>query len=112
MSPSAGSSGRYQLLMGPWYHLTASSQDFDPTMLAWFDRWLKNEPTGIDQTTTPAHLYLLGSNKYVDQTQWPPPGLPPTTWYRRAGPSASGAPSPNHGALRSTRPPRPGGPGQ
>src|SRR5690349_15209650 len=85
MSPSVSSSGRYQLQMGPWYHLTASSQDFDPTMLAWFDRWLKNEPSGIDQNTTHAHLYLLGANKTVDETQWPPPGLKPTTWYLGAG---------------------------
>jgi putative CocE/NonD family hydrolase len=104
MSPSVASSGRYQLQMGPWYHLTASSQDFDPTMLAWFDRWLKNEPTGIDQTKTPAHLYLLGANKYVDQTQWPPPGLKPTTWYFSAGPSGSGAPSQNDGTLTQTAP--------
>ena len=104
MSPASPSSGRYQLLMGPWYHLTASSQDFDPTMLAWFDRWLKNEPTGIDQTKAPAHLYLLGANKYVDQTQWPPGGLHPTTWYLNAGPSGSGGPSQNDGTLTQTAP--------
>jgi uncharacterized protein len=104
MSPSSPSSGRYQLLMGPWYHLTASSQDFDPTMLAWFDRWLKDEPTGIDQTTTPAHLYLLGADKYVNVTRWPPPGLQPTTWYLGAGPSGSGAPSQNDGTLTQTAP--------
>jgi putative CocE/NonD family hydrolase len=97
-------SGRYQLLMGPWYHLTASSQDFDPLMLAWFDRWLKNEATGIDQTTTPAHLYLLGANENVDQTQWPPAGLKPTTWYLGPGPSGSGAPSQNDGTLTSSAP--------
>lgn len=104
MSPSVSPSGRYQLMMGPWYHLTASSQDFDPVMLAWFDRWLKAEPTGIDQTSTPAHLYLLGANKYVDQAQWPPASLRPTTWYLGAGPSGSGAPSQNDGTLTQTAP--------
>ena len=104
MSPTTAPSGRYQLLMGPWYHLTAATQDFDPVMLAWFDRWLKNEATGIDQTSTPAHLYLLGANKYVDQTQWPPPGLKPTTWYLGAGPSGSGASSQNDGSLTQTAP--------
>jgi uncharacterized protein len=92
-----------QLQMGPWYHLTASSQDFDPTMLTWFDRWLKNEPTGIDQTTTPAHLYLLGADKHVDESQ-PPAGLKPTTWYFGAGPSGSGASSQNDGTLTQTAP--------
>ena len=109
MSPSQTPSGRYQLMMGPWYHLTAASQDFDPTMLAWFDRWLKNEPTGIDQTSTPAHLYLLGANKYVDQSEWPPAALKPTTWYLGAGPSGSGAPSQNDGALSQTAPTAPTG---
>jgi len=104
MSPSQTPSGRYQLLMGPWYHLNGATQDFDPTMLAWFDRWLKDEPTGIDQTTTPAHLYLLGANKYVDQTQWPPAALQPTTWYFGAGPSGSGAPSQNDGTLTRSAP--------
>jgi uncharacterized protein len=56
MTSSQTPSGRYQLLMGPWYHLTGASQDFDPTMLAWFDRWLKNEPTGSDQ------VLWLGAN--------------------------------------------------
>jgi putative CocE/NonD family hydrolase len=73
-------------------------------MLAWFDRWLKGEPTGIDQTKTPAHLYLLGANKYVDQTQWPPPALKPATWYLGPDPSGSGAPSQNDGALSATAP--------
>jgi putative CocE/NonD family hydrolase len=104
MSPGSSASGRYQLLMGPWYHLTAAGQDFDPLMLAWFDRWLKGEATGIDQTSTPAHLYLLGANKYVDRASWPPPGLRPTTWYLGAGPSGSGAPSQNDGTLTSSPP--------
>lgn len=102
MSPSQPSSGRYQLTMGPWYHLTAAGQNFDPLQLAWFDRWLKGEPTGIDQTNTPAHLYLLGANRYVDQAHWPPASLHPTTWYLGAGPSGSGAPSQNDGTLTST----------
>jgi uncharacterized protein len=81
MSPTVAPSGRYQLLMGPWYHLTAAGQDFDPLMLAWFDRWLKGEPTGIDNAQAPAHLYLLGAGRYVDEAQWPPASLHPTTWY-------------------------------
>jgi putative CocE/NonD family hydrolase len=109
MSPSSPSSGRYQLLMGPWYHLTASSQNFDSLMLAWFDRWLKGKATGIDQTKTPAHLYLLGANRYVDQAQWPPAALQPTTWYLGPGPSGSGAPSQNDGTLTQTAPTDAGG---
>ena len=43
--------GRYQLLMGPWYHVTAGDGiDMDRLQLPWFDRWLKGIDTGIDQT--------------------------------------------------------------
>jgi len=104
MSSSHPSSGRYQLRMGPWYHLTAATQNFDALQLAWFDRWLKDEQTGIDRTRTPAHLYLLGANRYLEQTQWPPASLRPTTWYLGSGPSGSGAPSQNDGVLTRTAP--------
>jgi putative CocE/NonD family hydrolase len=109
MSPASSSSGRYQLTMGPWYHLTAAGQNFDSLMLRWFDRWLRNEPTGIDKTRTPAHLYLLGANRYVDQSQWPPASLHPSTWYLGGGPSGSGAPSQNDGTLSQTVPTKPAG---
>jgi putative CocE/NonD family hydrolase len=104
MSQSEPSSPRYQLTMGPWYHLTAAGQDFDPLMLRWFDRWLKREPTGIDRTNTPAHLYLLGANRYVNQTSWPPASLHPTTWYLGAGRTGSAPLSQNDGVLTSTAP--------
>jgi putative CocE/NonD family hydrolase len=104
MSPSRASSGRYQLLMGPWYHLTAAGQNFDTLMLQWFDRWLKGQRTGIDRTKTPAHLYLIGANRYVNQSQWPPASLHPTTWYLGGGPSGSGAPSQNDGSLTQSAP--------
>lgn len=103
------SSSRYQLMMGPWYHLTAATQDFDPTMLAWFDHWLKGEQTGITRTRTPAHLYLLGANRYVNETQWPPRSLRPTTWYLGPGRSGSAPTSQNDGTLSSTRPSTGGG---
>jgi uncharacterized protein len=109
MSPSDTPSGRYQLTMGPWYHLTAADQNFDPLMLSWFDRWLKGEHTGIDKTQTPAHLYLLGANRYVDQSQWPPASLHPQTWYLGAGRSGSAPLSQNDGTLSQTAPTAPSG---
>jgi putative CocE/NonD family hydrolase len=104
MSPAHQSSSRYQLKMGPWYHLTAATQDFDPTMLAWFDHWLKGERTGITHTRTPAHLYLLGANRYVNETQWPPRSLRPTTWYLGAGRSGTAPTSQNDGTLALRHP--------
>jgi putative CocE/NonD family hydrolase len=104
MSTSRPSSSRYQLLMGPWYHLTAAGQDFDSLMLRWFDRWLKGKQTAIDRTRTPAHLYLLGANRYIDQTQWPPASLHPTTWYLGAGRAGNAPLSQNDGTLVSIAP--------
>ena len=58
MSPRQRPTGRYQLLQGPWYHLDAGiGLDIYKIELAWFDRWLKDEPTGIENTTTPLHVY-------------------------------------------------------
>ncbi len=104
MSAARSSSSRYQVKMGPWYHLTAATQDFDPTMLAWFSHWLKGQHTGITHTRTPAHLYLLGANRYVNETQWPPKSLRPTTWYLGPGRTGSASVSQNDGALSRTRP--------
>jgi putative CocE/NonD family hydrolase len=109
MSTAVAASGRYQLTMGPWYHLTAAGQDFDPVMLKWFDRWLKGEQTGIDRTRTPAHLYLLGAGRYVDQAQWPPPSLHPSTWYLGPGRTGSAPLSQNDGTLTPSAPSTPAG---
>ncbi len=78
--------GRYQLLYGPWYHLTAGTDyDIYALELRWFDRWLKNEPTGIERTKTPLHLYQLGSNRWTNASRWPISSTRPTTLYLGAG---------------------------
>jgi putative CocE/NonD family hydrolase len=105
MSADQPVSGRYQLLQGPWYHLDAGTNfDVYRVELAWFDRWLKGEATGIDQTSTPLHLYMLGANRWVDASRYPLPQATPHTYYLAGGPSASGAPSQNDGALVSSGP--------
>ncbi|MEA2496793.1 MAG: uncharacterized protein QOJ29_4704 [Thermoleophilaceae bacterium] len=78
--------GRYQLLQGPWYHLTAGTGvDTYKIELAWFERWLKDVPTGIDKTTTPLHVYELGGNRWADTTRYPFQEAKPTTLYLDAG---------------------------
>ena len=97
--------GRYQLLMGPWYHLTAGNEfDTYGLQLAWFDRWLKGEQTGIENTTTPLHLYELGANRWVDASRYPLSETQPQPYYLAGGPSGSGAPSQNDGRLTPARP--------
>jgi len=92
-------SGRYQLLMGPWYHVTAGEGiDMNRLELAWFDRWLKGQATGIEQTKTPLHLYQLGSGKWLDASRYPFENATPKTYYLGAGK-----------ALRPTKPGAAGG---
>jgi hypothetical protein len=86
MKPGQQASGRYQLMMGPWYHVTAGEGiDMNRLELAWFDRWLKGRPTGIDQTKTPLHLYQLGTGKWLDASRYPVEGATPKTYYLRPG---------------------------
>jgi hypothetical protein len=78
--------GRYQLLQGPWYHLTAGTGvDIYKIELAWFDRWLKGERTGIEQTKTPLHVYEAGGNRWVNTSRYPFAETTPTTMYFGAG---------------------------
>jgi putative CocE/NonD family hydrolase len=86
MLPHQRVTGRYQLLYGPWYHLTAGDgYDIYALELRWFDRWLKGERTGIEQTRTPLHLYELEANRWVDAARWPVPQARPTTLYLGPG---------------------------
>ena len=80
--------GRYQLMMGPWFHVTAGEGiDMNRLELAWFDRWLKGQATGIDQTKTPLHLYQLGSGNWLDASRYPLEGVTPRPYYLGAGKS-------------------------
>ncbi len=43
MKPNQKTTGRYQLIDGPWEHINGSSVDVNPLELEWFDTWLKGE---------------------------------------------------------------------
>ena len=60
--------GRYQIVIGPWMH----GQGLDDSIqLEWYDTWLKGQDTGIDDTTTPMHLFELQSQRWVNATTYP-----------------------------------------
>ncbi|MFI9503131.1 CocE/NonD family hydrolase [Nocardia sp. NPDC052566] len=66
MAPGQRADGRFQLLMGPWYHVglgvgPGSRLDTGMITLAWFDRWLKDIDNGIDKTDTPLHVIDPGN---------------------------------------------------
>jgi len=92
MTSDQAVTGRYQLLMGPWYHLTAGAGiNLDVLELEWFDTWLKHEPTGMAQTTTPLHLNVLGTSRYVDLSRWPADGAGASTLWLGPGGTLSPA---------------------
>jgi uncharacterized protein len=98
MLPGQRTSGRYQLIDGPWEHLNGSSVDVDPLELEWFDTWLKHEHTGMAHTPTPLHYYDLGSGQFDETSTYPFTAATPTRLYFGAGdtltpsaPSAIGA---------------------
>jgi uncharacterized protein len=102
MLPGQRTTGRYQLIVGPWEHLNGSSVDVDPLELEWFDTWLKGERTGMARTPTPLHYYDLGSGKFTETSTYPFTGATASRLYFGAGgtltpsapPAATSAPSP------------------
>ncbi len=85
--------GRYQLLMKPEYHVTIDNgePDLDLLQLAWFDRWLKGEKTGIEQTKRPLHIVEPDGTRR-EAARFPLPSAPVRTFYLRrvlAGPLAA-----------------------
>ncbi len=77
--------GRYQLIDGPWEHINGSSVDVDPLELEWFDTWLKHEHTGMAHTPTPLHYYDLGTGRFDETTTYPFTGATPTRLFLQAG---------------------------
>jgi uncharacterized protein len=85
MRANQKTTGRYQLIVGPWEHLNGSSVDVDPLELEWFDTWLKGERTGMARTKTPLHYYDLGTGQFDETSTYPFTGATPTRFYLGAG---------------------------
>jgi putative CocE/NonD family hydrolase len=87
MTPSQAVTPRYQLIQGPWYHVTAGiglnyhGLDMNGVELAWFDHWLKGADTGITDTNQPLHLEDLASGAYFDASRYPLNQAAPTTYF-------------------------------
>jgi putative CocE/NonD family hydrolase len=81
--------GRYQLIDGPWEHLNGSSVDVDPLELEWFDTWLKGEKTGMANTKTPMHYYDLGTGAFTESATFPFAAAHPENLYLGSGDSLS-----------------------
>ena len=85
---SALARDQQHLLLGPWKHepmpdpvageryfgahASGEAIDIHGLMLAWFDRWLKDEGNGVD--TDPAVYYFtMGEDAWHSTEAWPPP---------------------------------------
>ncbi|WP_320670805.1 CocE/NonD family hydrolase [Patulibacter defluvii] len=75
--------GRKQLLMGPWYHVTAGEglgdgsgrpQPLTELAVLWFDRWIRGADNGIDRDFGPVTVNQLGPDSWRRERAWPPPG--------------------------------------
>jgi putative CocE/NonD family hydrolase len=105
MLPGQATTGRYQLLDGPYTHLQGGGigSNFNALELEWFDTWLKGVDTGMAQTPTPLHYYDLGTGTYAETTTYPFTDAIPTTYYFDSAKSGS-ALSQNDGTLSTAQP--------
>jgi uncharacterized protein len=85
------------LLMGPWPHAVNSKSklgevDFGPTavidlkntMLRWFDAWLKDADNGVKREP-PVRIFVMGSDQWVDENEWPLARTRYTDFYLHSG---------------------------
>ena len=111
MVPGQQVTSRYQLLMGPWQHVTTGTGvNISALELEWFDTWLLGQRTPLSTTSTPLHLDIQnagssgGGNQWVDAAQWPLPAAPAVTYYFGAGRGGSDQASTNDGTLTTVKP--------
>ena len=80
-----------RLLIGPWSHMSTATSlpgphiDLVPELIRWFGRWLRDEPTGIDEeppvvvfarrSTRPAHDLSEMRGEWRAELTWPPARL-------------------------------------
>jgi predicted acyl esterase len=114
-----------RLILGPWNHGSmrigqshVGEVDFGPKAawgnavynaerLRWFDRWLKQQPNGVENDP-PVRYFVMGGGSgrklpsgHLDHgghwraaQQWPPAGVPTTPYYLRADGTLSPQPPP------------------
>ena len=88
-------SGRYQALVGPWFHavIGEGGPDLEAIQLRWFDRWLKGVHNGIERTRTPLHVIERSRAKH-ELARWPLPQAPARAFALTPGGGLSAGPAP------------------
>lgn len=102
MRPHQPVNSRFQIVIGPYTHTTPSERS--TLALDWFDRFLKGEQNGIDDTKTPLHIFQLHGGRWIDTDTWPLPDTTVRTYHFHAGRTETAPSSTNDGWLRPTQP--------
>lgn len=96
---------RYQLMMGPWMHVTTGTRvNMAAIEAEWFDTWLLGQRTPLSTTNTPLHLFQLHSGKWFNTSSWPVAGGQASTYFFGPGRSGSDQLSVNDGTLTTAAP--------
>ncbi|HMQ35411.1 MAG TPA: CocE/NonD family hydrolase [Chloroflexaceae bacterium] len=124
---AARSKSPQRLIMGPWTHqgmrvagetYVANDVDFGPEaawgftrfnaeQLRWFDRWLRDEPTGVEDDP-PVRIFVMGGGsgrrtagghldhggRWRSEREWPLARAVPTTFYLQPGGGLAPTPPP------------------
>jgi putative CocE/NonD family hydrolase len=110
MPAAARPSGRYQAVIGPWFHnSTGAGERVQLLLLRWFDRWLKRVDNGMDRTRAPLHAYELRGRRWLDAGRYPLPRARVHRLWLGDGRVGAAPASLNDGALTAA-PQRSGGP--
>ena len=72
MDPNQPASGNYQLIWGTQYDTGGTTAyNYAPYELEWLDTFLKGQNTGVEDTSTPLHLYEWQAKQWVDAASYP-----------------------------------------
>lgn len=77
MAAGQRATGRYQALVGPWFHagIGAGGPDLGEIQVRWFDRWLKGIKNGVENTSSPLRIIERDRRTHA-LAQWPVPQAP------------------------------------
>lgn len=93
------STGLSRIVMGPWPHNmstpftdvdfgSASSIALRSMLIDWFDQWLMGKDTPL-VSKPPAKIFVMGDNRWRDESEWPPAGAQPRKLYLDSGGQAN-----------------------
>ena len=105
LAEDATARGGQRLIVGPWHHgpfgeisgefffglgAAGAAIDTDGIQLQWFDHWLKGENNG-EENEAPVRIFVMGSNVWRDEQEWPLARTEYTDYYLHSGGKANTA---------------------